>query len=73
MDSSDILRKKQARAVYIFYRDNVLVKQPNCNRTTCNSNNGCVLNYPSYQVRQQVTVGQQDTNNCTNTGCGCQG
>jgi len=73
MDSSDILRKKQARAVYMFYRDTVLVKQAGCNTTTCNSNNGCRLNYPSYEVRQQVTVGQQDTNACTKTGCGCQG
>ena len=71
MDSSDAIRKTQAKAVYSYYRNTVLVNQPNCNYSTCSSITGCVTNYPNYEVRQQVTVGSQVCNSCASTGCGC--
>lgn len=70
MDSSDILRKKQSQTIYTYYRVNTLSTQPACNYSTCSSITGCVVNYPTYEERQQVNQGSQVCNSCSN-GCGC--
>ena len=71
MDSSDAIRKLQAKTIYTYYRINTLSKQPACNYSTCSTITGCVVNYPSYEERQQVTIGSQICNGCSATGCGC--
>jgi len=73
MDSSDILRKLQAQTIYTYYKTNTLSNQPTCNYSTCSSITNCVVNYTSYEIRQQVTEGAKVCNGCTSTGCGCQG
>ena len=72
MDSSDILRTKQAQTIFAYYKTTVLSKQANCNYSTCSSITNCVVNYPTYEERQQVAAGAQACNGCANTGCGCQ-
>ena len=71
MDSSDILRKKQAKAVFAYYKEVTLSKQPACNYNSCNSITGCVVSYPSYAEKYNVSLGQQACNDCTATGCNC--
>jgi hypothetical protein len=71
MDSSDILRKAQAKAIYTYYRVAKLSTQPACNYSTCSSITGCVVQYPTYEERQAVTYGSQLCNSCASTGCGC--
>jgi hypothetical protein len=73
MDSSDILRKTQAKAIFAYYKETKLSLQPTCNYSTCSSITGCVVQYPSYAEKQAVTVGQQTCNACAATGCGCTG
>ena len=72
MDSSDILRTKQAKTIFAYYRDTTLKLQRNCNYSTCSSITNCVVNYPSYEEKQQVQDGNKACNGCTKTGCGCQ-
>ena len=71
MDSSDILRKKQAQTIYTYYRISTLSKQAACNYSTCSSITGCVVRYPTYAERQAVSQGSKVCNSCNNTGCGC--
>ena len=73
MDSSDVLRKIQAQAIFSYYRNTILSNQVACNYSTCSSITNCIVNYPSYEERQQVTTGAQVCNKCASTGCGCQG
>lgn len=73
MDSSDILRKLQSATIFAYYKTNTLSKQAACNYSTCSSITNCVVNYPSYEERQQVTQGAQACNACSSGGCGCQG
>ncbi len=71
MDSSDLIRKTQAKAVYVNYRDTKLAAQAACNYSTCSSITGCVVQYPDYIQRQLVHYGGQLCNSCASTGCGC--
>jgi hypothetical protein len=71
MDQSDILRKKQAQTIYTYYRQTILSQQANCNYSTCSSITNCIVNYPSYEERQQVNIGSQECNSCSQKGCGC--
>ena len=73
MDSSDAIRKIQAKAVYSYYRNTVFSKQSTCNYSTCSTFTGCKVNYPDYDTKQKVATGAQACNGCTNLGCGCTG
>ena len=71
MDASDQIRKLQNQAIYSYYKQTKLAPQAACNYSTCSSINGCVVNYPSYEERQKVLVGQAVCNSCANTSCSC--
>jgi hypothetical protein len=71
MDSSDAIRKLQAKAIYTYYKTTKLVQQPTCNYSTCSSITGCVVQYPNYQERQQAATGSRECNSCARVGCGC--
>ncbi len=71
MDSSDAIRKLQAQTIYTYYKTTKLVQQPACNYSTCSSITGCVVQYPSYAEKQQVSAGSQVCNSCAGTGCSC--
>ena len=73
MDSSDILRKTQAKAIFSYYKQVVLSAEVTCNYSTCSSITGCTTKFPSYEERQQVSYGQQLCNSCASVGCSCTG
>ena len=73
MDSSDILRTLQAKTIFAYYKTNTLSKVATCNYSTCSTITNCVVNYPNYAERQNVTIGSKACNSCSGTGCGCQG
>ena len=72
MDASDILKQMQNKTIYTYYKKNILSLQAACNYSTCSTPTGCsVPVYTTYELRQQVTSGQQVCNSCSNIGCTC--
>jgi len=69
MDASDRIRKLQAKAVFTYYKDNVL-DSATCNTTTCAANLGtnCIVTYPNFQEKLQVTQGKTACIDCSG-GC----
>ena len=69
MDASDRIRKVQAKAVFTYYRENVL-DPATCNLTNCvtDLSANCLVNYPNFQEKLQVAQGRKACNNCS-TSC----
>jgi hypothetical protein len=58
MDASDRIRKLQAQTIFTYYKLNVL-NPGTCNTSTCSSlGANCVVNYPSYQEKNNVITGR---------------
>ncbi len=74
MDASDVLRKIQAKTIFNYY-STTLNSQAACASAiaACSSLTVCsVLQYPTYEIRQQVNLGAKIVNGCSNsTICGC--
>jgi hypothetical protein len=69
MDASDRIRKIQAKAVFTYYKANVLdpvTCVTNCEPLGAN----CIVQYPSYQEKLQVAQGKTACNDCSGT-CNC--
>lgn len=71
MDASDRIRKMKAQAVFTYYKANVL-SPVTCNTTSCVEGLGpnCIVNYPSFEEKLQVSQGKNACNSCSGT-CGC--
>ena len=58
MDPSDILRRKQAAAVYGGFKTYIQTK-PGCTMPSCTPGSGCTVRYTDYATRNQVMIGKQ--------------
>ncbi len=58
MDPSDILRRKQAAAIYRGFKVDA-EKKPGCTMSGCTPGSGCVIRYASYAIRNDVMIGKQ--------------
>jgi hypothetical protein len=71
MDSSDQIRKAQAKTIFAYYKLNLLSTQATCNYSTCSSLlTTCIVNYPTYAEKQQVSLGKTVCNSCSGS-CNC--
>lgn len=68
MDFSDIIRKMQSQANYVYLKNNTLSKQPTCNFSTCSQLSGCSpLNYTSYEEKNLIALGRYYCGSCSTT------
>ena len=66
MDASDAIRKLQAKAVWVDFKAQQLVKQPACNYSTCSTLvTSCKLNFETYEIKNQIEIGKQECNSCS--------
>jgi hypothetical protein len=73
MDSSDITKKRKAKAIYIDQLATFIAKNPNgdCgNLSTCVGVSTCVMTFPSYENKYDFFTGQ---NNCADCTCAVNG
>ena len=74
MDSSDILRKKQSKCIFTYYKDTEYSLVPTCNYSTVSTiTNTYSPKYPDYETRQQLFQGTQAFLSTTFTICGSRG
>lgn len=68
MDASDIIRKLQAKTIYTNYKITLADTQPPCNFSTCTGvlyTSTCIVNYPDYQLRNNVLEGKAACAGCS--------
>jgi hypothetical protein len=71
MDSSDILRKKQAQTIFNYYVATEYSLVPTCNYSTVSSiTNTYSPRYPNYDIRQEVLEGTKAYLSTPYTICG---
>jgi len=68
MDYSDMIRKMQAQAQWVYLKNNTLSKQAACNFSTCSQLSGCdPIKYETFEQKYSIALGKSLCNTCSTT------